>query len=443
LEIRDLIVTPVVLFIVYLIAFWVRPSVTDEVNRKYFIPALTFKILGAMAVGFIYQYYYGGGDTFNFHTHGSRHVWEAFVDSPEKGFKLLFSDGSDQIGIYKYSSKIPFFRDRTSFNVIRVASVIDLFTFSAYSATAIGFSVISFIGGWMLFLSFYKSYQHLHRWVAVATLFIPSLFFWGSGLLKDTLTLSLLSAATYFIRQLIIDGKIRPLNIVILLLCLYGIYSIKIYILQTFLPAVLIMFYAVRMTQVKSMMLKVLMLPVILATAVLSSYFIVAQVGAGDQRYSVDMIGKTAKVTAYDIAFQTGRDAGSTYALGELDGSFLGMIRLAPQAINVALFRPYVWEVRNPLMLMSAFESLFFLVITIYVFFNFLTIPGRALLNPDVIFCLVFSLVFAFGVGISTYNFGTLSRYKIPLLPFYMLALVLLIDHSKSARKVAELESTE
>ena len=69
---------------------------TDSVNRVYFFPALTVKIVGALAVGFIYQFYYNGGDTFNYHTHGSRHVWEAFMDSPVKGMRLLKSDGTIQ-----------------------------------------------------------------------------------------------------------------------------------------------------------------------------------------------------------------------------------------------------------------------------------------------------------------------------------------------------------
>ena len=39
--------------------------------------------------------------------------------------------------------------------------------------------------------------------------------------------------------------------------------------------------------------------------------------------------------------------------------------------------------------------------------------------DPNLVFCLVFSIIFAFAVGISSYNFGALSRYKIPCLPFY------------------------
>jgi len=41
-------------------------------------------------------------------------------------------------------------------------------------------------------------------------------------------------------------------------------------------------------------------------------------------------------------------------------------------------------------------------------------------------FCLIFTLIFAFAVGISTSNFGSLVRYKIPCLPFYTAFLIIL-----------------
>ena len=132
MELRDFIVTPIVILLVYVFAYIIRPFVTDDMNKKYFLPGLTVKIIGALALGFIYQFYYEGGDTFNYHTHGSRHVWEAFYDSPEKGLKLFFSSGSDQTGIYEYSSRIPFFRDASSYTVIRFASFFDLITFFCY-----------------------------------------------------------------------------------------------------------------------------------------------------------------------------------------------------------------------------------------------------------------------------------------------------------------------
>jgi hypothetical protein len=119
------------------------------------------------------------------------------------------------------------------------------------------------------------------------------------------------------------------------------------------------------------------------------------------------------------------------------------MISKAPQAINVAIFRPYLWEVRNPLMAISALECFALLLFTIYVIYLKRHVFFKMILDPNVIFCLVFSITFAFAVGISTYNFGTLSRYRIPLLPFYVMALALMFHYEKKERKFEELEVTE
>jgi hypothetical protein len=442
LELRDFIVTPIIILIVYTVAYILRNRITDEITRPYFFPALTVKILGALALGFIYQFYYSGGDTYNFHTYGSRHIWEAFMENPATGFKLLFGDGSNEIGIYKYSSRIPFFHDRSSFTVIRIAAVFDLFTFSSYSATAVLFAVIGFIGLWMLFVTFYEVRPDLHRLIAIATLFIPSVVFWGSGLLKDTITLAGLGIATLLVKRIFLDKRVNIFSVILLLLCFYIIFSIKKYILLTYLPAVMIWVYATNLSKIRSVVFKIMMLPFVIALAVTSGYFAINQVGKDDSRYALDQLGNTAMVTAYDIAYQTGHDAGSTYTLGELDGSFSSLIKLGPQAINVSLFRPYMWEVRNPLMLMSAVESLVLLSLTVFVFFKRGTTLFAAFMNPHTIFCVVFSLTFAFAVGVSTFNFGTLSRYKIPLLPFYALALIL-IYYEKSDKNVEVLESTE
>jgi hypothetical protein len=192
-----------------------------------------------------------------------------------------------------------------------------------------------------------------------------------------------------------------------------------------------------------SKMLQALTLPFFAVATVVLGYFAVIQIGEDDQRYNISSLGETARITAYDIAFQTGREAGSTYTLGELDGSIGSLMRLAPQAINVSLFRPYLWEVKNPLMLMSAIESLCILLMTLYIIVTAFRYVWAGLTDPNVIFCLILSLTFAFAVGVSTYNFGTLSRYKIPMVPFYLVALVLLYTYSNKERKLAAFAETE
>ena len=118
------------------------------------------------------------------------------------------------------------------------------------------------------------------------------------------------------------------------------------------------------------------------------------------------------------------------------------MLRLAPQAINVSLFRPYLWEVRNPLMLLSAMESLALLFFTLFALYKCRFNLFRTISEPTILFCVLFSVSFAFAVGVSTFNFGTLTRYKIPLLPFYFFAVILMI-YSNKDRKFAALAETE
>jgi len=440
---RDLIVTPIVIVVVYFVAFLLRPRLTDSWNYRYYFPALTFKIIGAITLGFIYTFYYNGGDTFNYHTHGSRHLWNAFWDSPGQAIQMCFANGQHQGSFYEYSRKIIFFSDAPSFFIIRLAFLADLFTASSYCGTAVIFAFFSFLGMWLLFLTFYRKYPELHPWIAVACLFVPSVFFWGSGLLKDTVVMAFLGSLTYAVDRIFIRKSITPGVLLLLIISVYVIFSIKKFILQAFLPASLIWIYYDQLVNIRSLALRVVVLPVVLIGMVGLSYYVIVKVGEGDQRYSVDKLAETARITATDIRFQTGRFAGSGYTLGELDGTFGSMLRLAPAAVNASLFRPYLWEVRNPLMLLSALESAGFLVFVIYLIFWKRLAVLKAIANPNVLFCLVFSITFAFAVGVSTFNFGTLVRYKIPLIPFFMVALTLIASAVNKDKKFASLEETE
>lgn len=443
MELRDFIVTPIVILLVYVVAYVVRPYVTDSVTRKYFLPALSVRIFGALLLGILYQFYYSGGDTFNYHTHGSRVIWEAIMENPSEGLQLMFASGEDALIAFKYSSKVLFFDDPSSYFIVRVATTFDLLTFSTYSATAVLFALVSFVGMWLFFQVFISSFPNLHKWIAIATLFIPSVIFWGSGILKDSIVLACIGALTYCIKRIFIERQIRIITTVLLVMCVVIIYYVKIYVLLCFLPAAFLWIYATEFYKIRSLVLKMMLIPFVITLVIFSGYYAVLKVGEDDKRYSIENISRTAKITAYDIGFYTGRNAGSGYSLGELDDSFSGMVKLAPAAINVALFRPYLWEVRNPLMLLSAIESLVLLLLTLYVLIKKRTLFFQSFSDPTILFCITFSVTFAFAVGVSTFNFGTLARYKIPLLPFYLLGLIFILYFEKRERKTEAFDDTE
>jgi hypothetical protein len=242
---------------------------------------------------------------------------------------------------------------------------------------------------------------------------------------------------------LFIEGRLGLRFLLLLLFSCFVIYSVKVYILMSFLAAVLIWIFGKYYFRIRSLMLRMLAIPFVLVCIGSMGYVGINEIVEDDPRYSLNNLAETVRVTAYDIRYWTGKDAGSGYSLGELDGSLGSVLRLAPAAVNVSLFRPYLWEIGNPLMLLSALESLLNLFMTLYILFKLRSKFFRYVQVPEVFFCLSFAIIFAFGVGVSTYNFGSLARYKIPLMPFYLVGMGLLYYCWKSERNTEALAVTE
>jgi hypothetical protein len=168
-------------------------------------------------------------------------------------------------------------------------------------------------------------------------------------------------------------------------------------------------------------------------------------VAEDNPRYNLETISETARVTAEWIHFVSQRDQGSAYTLGDFDYSPAGMARKFPMAIWVTLYRPYLWESHNIVMLLSALESFALLIFTIYVFYKVgvRRVFAKVTSTPILTFVFLFSIIFAFAVGVTTYNFGTLVRYKIPMYPFFVAGLFILLTYSKRERKRRVLEAVE
>ncbi|HEX8549519.1 MAG TPA: hypothetical protein VF691_21330 [Cytophagaceae bacterium] len=438
MELKDLFLAPVYLFIVYVFAYLAKIRIKDHKLRKYFIPALTLKIAGALCVGLIYQFYYSGqGDTFAYYGLGSKYIWKAFNESPLLGLKLLFdTGGAYHAETIKYASNIYFYNDRAGYFIVRLAGLFGMVSFHCYSTIAIGFAVFSFLGVWKMFVAFYQLYPALDRQLAISIFFIPSVFFWGSGLLKDSITLGALGWLFYAVYNLFIVRKEIAASSIYLFLGCYILAVVKIYILLCFIPAASIWIFITYSNNIKYKLLKILLKPLLLVFAIAFAYLVSTEFSKENKQYSLDNIANTAKVTADWVSYSGKLTQGSNYDLGEYDASFTGLLKKFVPAVWVSLYRPYLWEVKNVVMLMAALESLFLVGLTIFTFYKTGIIRTFAIIktNAVVLFCFIFSIAFAFAVGISTYNFGSLVRYKIPLIPFFAAALFIIIYEGKRGR---------
>lgn len=76
------------------------------------------------------------------------------------------------------------------------------------------------------------------------------------------------------------------------------------------------------------------------------------------------------------------------------------------------------------------------MIFTIIVFFKagIKTVFQTLTKNPLALYCFLFAMIFALFVGATTLNFGSLCRYKIPCMPFFLISLFLIQDAAEQKK---------
>jgi hypothetical protein len=134
------------------------------------------------------------------------------------------------------------------------------------------------------------------------------------------------------------------------------------------------------------------------------------------------------------------RQGGSSYNLGELDMSAWGLVKYVSSAINVALFRPYLWEYSSPLVIASSLEGMImlFFALLLLVKVGIKGIFKTVKTSPMLVFSFFFIISIATMAGGIAFNFGTLARYKMPLIPFYYFFIISILTTYKDSQRHKE-----
>jgi len=192
------------------------------------------------------------------------------------------------------------------------------------------------------------------------------------------------------------------------------------------LPGLLIFANFERLKSIKSTFVKIIIVPISIVFIVFIANTLFFDFDELFGKYSADNLLEEAAVQNADLR----RDVYGTnsFSIGEFEPTFDGVLSKFIPAVNAAIFRPYIWETGSPTMLISGIENTFLLIFSIWAL---ITKPFKILKcireDPFLIFCVLFTLILGFGIGLSTSNFGALVRYKIPFLPFYVFFLIYLI----------------
>jgi hypothetical protein len=119
-------------------------------------------------------------------------------------------------------------------------------------------------------------------------------------------------------------------------------------------------------------------------------------------------------------------DSKGMFTMKELDPSLGSVLLRAPGVIFSCLYRPFLWESRKVMILFTSLESLLLLYCTLYLLVKTRFIGFFKAIFSDnyLFFSFTLSMLFALIIGFTTFNFGTMIRYKIIFLPFFYFLLV-------------------
>jgi hypothetical protein len=125
---------------------------------------------------------------------------------------------------------------------------------------------------------------------------------------------------------------------------------------------------------------------------------------------------------------------GARYDLGITDYSPAGMLSAFPVATIAGFYRPFIWEAFSLTLFLNGLEGTFFLYLTVRFFASGSLRKINAIRKHEFyIFAFFFSLLLAYMAGLTSGLLGVLVRFKAPLIPFFVLMLMIdtRIDHSK------------
>jgi hypothetical protein len=411
----------------------------NTIFESFFWYGFLFRIICAWAIAMVYCLYYKGGDSHMYYAgavdirHETWGYWLEFITD-------IWQNNHDYSRYGNINHNTAYYLTSSSNGaVIRLGLIANIISFDSFISITIWCSTLAFIGTWLTYKSFLYFYPAFYKELGFFILFFPSAIFWTSGFSKEPICIGALGIMMYCVTMAIFRAKKIGLSVFGIIASGVALYITKPYIIVAFGPALLFWVFLQYNHKINNAILRRFSMVFVLLIALVGGSFALAKLTQSDEtkRYATEAIIESITKTQKNM--QNDKISGSKFSLGEFDPSPAGLIKMVPSGINATLFRPYIWEVRNPIMMLSAFEGTFLLLITLILLyrfkFNVFKIFNIVISSPLVTFSLVFTFIFAGAIGVSVFNFGALVRYKVPCLPFFGLALAVLWSKSQGVKK--------
>lgn len=402
--------------------FWVlRLSKQEQPHYKLFYPAILFKLGFGALFAITYTLVLEGGDTTAYWS-GAVKLNHLFWESPIAYFNEMMQTPSASTITNNFNQRIGYppgwiYSEPESFFVCKIVSIFTFFTFNSYLALTLICASIVGITSWKMY-ELVKDFDFCKHWVlAVATLFIPTVAFWCSGVSKDTFVLVAFQTIVYISFSILFKKKQWSFKYVILLL-------ISVYFLLVMrdfmLIAIAIPLAFVIVTKIIKNLKnnQVLIWSIRMAFVGITLLFTLVYIQRLTAEINNNAYLEELTTVQQDFA-QNKLYTGPRYDLGITDYSTFGIIKAAPLSVITAFYRPFPWEASSAFLLLSALEGLLLLFLTFGFFFrsgNLITHFRYIGTKEILIFAIIFSLILGFFAGFTSGLFNVLIRFKAPFM---------------------------
>lgn len=417
--ILDFIFVPLYFAIILAILFYIKKkNPTNLLIQRYLIKGFIFKAICCIFYCLLMYFYYGYGDTLSYY----REAMEVkqFIARGEADLGVLFKN----LEFARYYYDIEGGAE-AGWLLEKITLVLSYFCFDRFLVISLVIGTLAYAGMFKMLQAFVTIMPEWHKPLVLLVLFFPTVTIYGSGIMKDTICLSALGWIIYCSHTMLINKRFKLKYVLIILFCCILIGIMKIYIIAAFLIPFAVYLMINSLSKIKNPIIRNFLKPVMAGFMIVIYLAFSQNIQNALGSYATEKILDTVKSQQENYK-KLEDESGSFFEIGPMEESLSGFLKKVPLGIVTTLYRPFIWESRNVMMLFSAMESLCILLLTIYTIiktglFKFI----HYVFSDSFIFlCIFYSILFAALVGVSTLNFGTLARYRIPILPFYIAGLL-------------------
>ena len=471
----------------------------EGISRKAIQGVFILKILFGVLLSLIYTFYYTDRSTADIYKYfdDSKVLFDALLTKPQDYFQMLFGIGNDTPYFDSYYNQMNhWYREydsnlyNDSHTIIRFNAVIRWFSMGVYNVHTIFMCFLSLLGLTAIYKTFIPSMKEKSLFLFGAVFLIPSVLFWGSGVLKEGLLFFGLGFLVYYAHK-VIFGEWKLKSIFWILFSIMLLALTKFYVAIAVIPALVANFWLEK-TENKKVLLKYITSYTLIFSIGLfatnsleilvqkqKDFINLANGGTYLQRITaektdtvyiasglyeqmninrktkeVEVTGKidyckvwkegqlgketefvgakNFKETEYRLLLDYEK-TGSTIEIQKLEPNILSFLKATPKALYNTYFRPFFFESFSPFILMAGFENLLIIILTIVA----IIFADKKVLNEKLFWlCVFFTLVIFALTGLITPVIGAIVRYKIAALPLLLIALFMLIDKNKLTKKL-------